>query len=165
MGKNDGPCSIEECSTRALSRGMCARHYARWKKYGDATQYTCRTAGCTSESKSGGGSWAYGLCPKCHTPAEGDIRPAKDKDGYILEFYQGRWDYQHRVVMAKHLGRALVARENVHHRNGDRADNRLANLELWFSPQPYGQRVDDLLRYVVEVHRGRLVEMLGGDDR
>src|ERR1039458_509397 len=38
---------------------------------------------------------------------------------------------QHRVVMARSIGRPLRGRyESVHHVNGDRADNRLDNLEL-----------------------------------
>lgn len=31
--------------------------------------------------------------------------------------------------------------------NGVRSDNRLANLELWASAQPAGQRVTDLLEF------------------
>lgn len=53
--------------------------------------------------------------------------------------------------MEELLGRYLLPHENVHHRNGVRDDNRLANLELWAKTQPAGQRVVDLLVWAREL--------------
>ena len=72
--------------------------------------------------------------------------------GYVLvKLSDGGWKSQHRHVMEQHLGRPLRADENVHHKNGDRADNRLANLELWSKWQPAGQRVADKLTWAREI--------------
>ena len=72
-----------------------------------------------------------------------------DRHGYvILTARSGEGGYQqpeHRKVMERVLGRKLETHETVHHKNGNRRDNRPENLELWASRHGRGQRAIDLL--------------------
>jgi len=72
----------------------------------------------------------------------GPQHPMADSKGYVLE---------HRLVMSDRLGHELLPSETVHHRNGERTDNRLQSLELWSSSHPPGQRVDQLVDWAKEI--------------
>lgn len=74
-----------------------------------------------------------------------------DKDGYVIIWHNGVRMGEHRVVMQKKLGRELIKPESVHHKNGNRSDNRLNNLELWSTYQPAGQRIEDKVEYAKEI--------------
>lgn len=68
----------------------------------------------------------------------GKSYPGANRAGWILE---------HRYVIEQSLGRPLGDNEHVHHKNGDRTDNRLENLELWSGKKdPKGQRQIDLVK-------------------
>ena len=83
-----------------------------------------------------------------------------DSNGYRRIPVNGKHRKEHHVVMEAMVGRPLWPWENVHHKNGKRADNRPGNLELWMTSQPAGQRIDDLVAFVTEYYPDEL-EKLG----
>jgi HNH endonuclease len=52
------------------------------------------------------------------------------RNPYKRATMNGRKADEHRLLMEQHLGRRLGRHELVHHINGDKRDNRLANLEV-----------------------------------
>lgn len=148
--------------------GYCDTHYQALVKVGRPRPVDtgiCKADGCSESVKRNKKGISQGYCAD-HYGSKGRryLSPgsrSKNRDGYvILKLEDGRVVSEHRAVMEQILGRRLVPGENVHHKNGVRDDNRPENLELWFSPQPYGQRVEELLRYAIAHHRDALLDLL-----
>lgn len=157
-------CVVNGCETAKIAaRGMCRKHYVYWYRRRE-TGARCLVAACDRPAYTNG----YCATHYHHWKTKGDPEAADkkraiarklDPNGYVLVRRYGHpaatggggWVLEHRVVMEDTLGRLLTSDESVHHRNGNRQDNRPENLELWVRYQPAGQRVPDLVTYAREI--------------
>lgn len=159
-------CTIEDCDRPFLAKGRCAKHYQYWRRFESSNWPRCSADGCVRVSIG-----KHGYCNAHYQryQATGDVEVDKPlfkrqpnqgshitKEGYVytskpLPGGGTKRILQHRLVMEEFLGRPLEADENIHHKNGNRSDNRLENLELWSKSQPPGQRVSDKIVWAKEI--------------
>lgn len=151
------PCRVVNCANDAVTRDdLCPTHRRRKRLYGSedgslSTHLPC--AVCGQPSMQG-----MRFVDRCAEHAwdrvldlhlVGEYAGVVD-DGYVYLTVRKKRRSVHQLVMERALGRRLLPGETPHHKNGIRGDNSLTNLELWVKPQVPGQRVQDLVDFVVE---------------
>lgn len=103
--------------TRSLADKECERCGQRFRPQTRKTKYCSRECyvGAANEKRRYTSEGGY---VNVFAPDEPGANP---RTGQIAE---------HRLVMQRHLGRAISSSETVHHINGIRSDNRIENLQL-----------------------------------
>jgi hypothetical protein len=100
-----------------------------------------RPLGADSPAWKGGRHLTHQGYVQSFVQRDSQFRSMAKRDGYCLE---------HRLVMARSLQRVLTRREVVHHKDGNRQNNTLSNLEL----------MSDMQAHMVKRHDPALIARL-----
>jgi hypothetical protein len=164
-------CRSPQCVRPAAYGGLCKAHRARQLRgrsinepiapyvRSGATNVVCQAKDCDRRTRAAGYCMGHYQRLRNGVPVEGPIRPQGpygqgyvDAQGYRrMPTGTKKGILEHRLVMEQAIGRPLRPEETVHHKNGDRLDNRIENLELWASAHAPGQRVSDLVSWAHQI--------------
>ena len=93
-------CSIDGCNKQHIARGLCQNHYRMYMRHGTAT------------------------------PETKELKTHVATGGYLFRTVNGKTRYLHIDAAEKALGKPLPKGAEVHHVNGNPADNRNENLVI-----------------------------------
>ena len=113
-------CSVNNCGRFVIAKGLCNAHYTRLKRTGDvqAELLVTRSHFGSSNPKWKGGQTTDG---RGRTLLHRPDHPSANKWGYV---------YRYRILVEESIGRFLTSDEIVHHKDGDKSNDAIENLEI-----------------------------------
>jgi hypothetical protein len=170
-------CSLVGCNDALKSRGYCSRHLDQFYTYGriisieriyDPTK-KCSVEGCNRNHRSNG------FCSGHHNQYRRHgtiVRVNLDQWGKG-EIVKGRYMFlkkpehinadargyvkKSNIVWETHTGHVVTPPELIHHKNGDKKDDRFENLELFASNNEHQSKRHRLAGYVGVVPGGIII--------
>ena len=150
--KGRGQFCSRECYAKALSKRMTGKGHPMYGRHHrpDSIAKMRRKAQARAENQTGenspqwkgGRHYSHGYL----MVALSSLSPQEQETlGIMATRSAGRYIPEHRLVMARHLGRPLTKAERVHHVNGVKDDNRIENLELHASNRSHTIRHKELM--------------------
>ena len=140
-------CTVVGCPGKHKAKGLCRKHYSRWKGHGDPLFLSRNEPGgvkvCSVEGCGQSGKMTRGWCPKHYTkwrlygdPLAGKTNKNKKGEGSITCYgyrkmsINRREEFEHILIIEKALGRKIPKGARTHHVDGDGLNNKNQNLVL-----------------------------------
>lgn len=106
-------CSVSSCENPTIAKGLCSKHYQKWKKYGNPL------AGYEEQSPKGLGSKKNGRYHRMHV--------------------KGKEVLKHRIIAEEIYGKPLPKGYQIHHKDENLHNNNINNLVICMSAKEHKQ--------------------------
>jgi len=123
-------CTVKDCQSPARCKGLCNKHYHVLKQERRKKPCACGCGELTAYT------YKHGHHTRLFTSEEQRRRGRMNDGSALRDTGEGKTyrkvgqRHEHRAVAEQKLGRKLLPGEIVHHRNGNKRDNRPKNLEV-----------------------------------
>lgn len=150
LDKTEGKCPRRpprfETICATCGKPLSRQNYQRKEK--SYCNFKCRDAAASKRRGEQANRWKGG---RIKVLGYIQVRIQPEDPFYAMRCGKDRaYVFEHRLVMARHIGRCLFPWEIVHHKNGDKTDNRIENLQLLGSQGIHNTMIE---KYIMKLER------------